>query len=495
ASRLADRHWKPVVLLAVDGDTARGSARGIPGFDLIAALDACAEHLNRHGGHRAAAGLELPRDHLDAFRADFVAHAAAAIDAEQLVRTEHIDALVGVGREGIGMDLAEQLERLAPFGQGNPDPRLIVPSARLRTVRPLGQEGKHSRFDLESGAGRAQGVAFGISGALEARQDQSIDLSVKVEVDRWNGAVQPRVVLRELYPLADPSDGGGRIACVEGGCPSPGPEWWARLLAEMDRAAEGFPPALGHRSGTAPARELVDRRGGAAVAAIAELVSSGEPVLALCVDASRRRALAGSAADPRRFGAGKPVLACCRCGDEALEAAFAAEGAGLVLSDWGALARRPDAVRRFPHVVLVDPPPFEVVEELARIGPGYMHLAWGQPEADLAERCLALEWQPRGVVEQVWRLLAKAGGEARGEDLRSLLVGPSEFPRTPEVAGRCVSVLSELGLCEWTPESAAPALRVLSSEQTQLERSRSYGACVARHEEAKRFQRSRAQSS
>ena len=495
ASRLADRHWKPVVLLAIDGDAARGSARSIPGFDLIAALDACSEHLTRHGGHRAAAGLELPRDRVDAFREDFVAHAAEAIDPEQLVRTEHIDALVGVGPEGIGMDLAEQLERLAPFGQGNPDPRLIVPSARLRTVRPLGQEGKHSRFDLESGTGRAQGVAFGINGALESRQDQSLDLSVRVEVDRWNGAVQPRVVLRELYPLAEPAEGAEGISCAEGGCPSSDAEWWARLEAEAGRAEESFPPALGRRAGTGPAREIVDRRGGAAVAAIAELVSSGEPVLALCVDARRRRALADSAADPRRFGAGKPVLACCRCGDRALESAFATDGAGLVLSDWGALARRPDVAGRFAHVVLVDPPPFEPLEELARLGPGYLHLAWGPPEAELARRCLALEWDPRGAVEQVWRLLVKRGGEARGEELRSLLAGAGEFPRTPELAGRCVAILDELGLCEWTPDSGASGLRVLSSEQTQLERSRSYGACVARHEEAKRFLQSRAQSS
>jgi hypothetical protein len=231
------------------------------------------------------------------------------------------------------------------------------------------------------------------------------------------------------------------------------------------------------------------------VAAIAELVSSGEPVLALCVDARRRRALAGSAADPRRFGAAAPVLACCRCGDEALESAFGAEGAGLVLADWGAVARSPGSVARFAHVVMVDPPPFEQLDELARIGPGYLHLAWGQPEADLAERCLALEWEPRGAVEQVWRLLIKANGEAAGEELRALLAGPSEFPRTPEVAARAIAVLDELGLCEWSGNGAAPSLRVLSSERTELQRSRAYGACVARHEEGKRFLRSRAQSS
>ena len=249
ASRLADRHWRPVVLLSLEGDVARGSARSIPGFDLIEALDACSEHLVRHGGHRAAAGLELRRSDVDAFRRDFVAHAAAAIDPGDLVQIERIDALVGVGREGIGMDLAEQLERLAPFGQGNPDPRLIVPSARLRTIRPMGQEGRHSRFDLESGAGRAMGVAFGINGDLDGREDEPLDVSVRLEVDRWNGAVQPRVVLRELYPLPDRAAGDGpRPGCADESCPAAAEEWWGRLGAELGRAAEGFPPALGRRT-------------------------------------------------------------------------------------------------------------------------------------------------------------------------------------------------------------------------------------------------------
>ena len=64
------------------------------------------------------------------------------------------------------MDLARQLETLGPFGMGNPGPRLLVPSGRLREVRPLGEEGKHSRFQLESGAGRAAGVAFGMNGEI-----------------------------------------------------------------------------------------------------------------------------------------------------------------------------------------------------------------------------------------------------------------------------------------------------------------------------------------
>lgn len=505
ASRLADRHWCPTILLSLTGDRARGSARSIPGFDLIAALDACSEHLERYGGHRAAAGLELRAERLDAFRAAFLEYASGVLDQEELVRSERVDALVGVGRGGIGLELAEQLERLGPFGVGNPGPRLLVPAGRLSSIQPLGQEGKHSRFNLESGAGSAMGVAFGMNGEVNKREGETLDLAIELEVDRWNGAVQPRVVLRELYPLAEaaPDDPG---AGCGGSCPAPAEEWWRRL--EASRAAgppsahAGHPPELR----AAHSREIVDRRRGAAVAALAELISTGEPVLAVCADASRRRALAEAAADPRRFGARAPLFACCRCGDEALDSVFPEaepgdSGSGLVLTDWWALARRRDAARAFSHVVVIDPAPFEGLEELVRgacgdgaFGRGYLHLAWGRAEVDFAELCHGRDWDLRGAISEIWRSLSEAGG-AGGEALRDVLSGAGSHPRTPEVAGRCLAVLCELGLCEWSGDVAGPELRVVSSSQTELERSQVYRACAERHQEGIRYLRSRAQES
>jgi single-stranded-DNA-specific exonuclease RecJ len=499
ASRLVKRHFRPTILLSVEGARAKGSARSIPGFDLVAALDATSEHLVRYGGHRAAAGLELEADRLDAFRDAFIEHAAKEIDAADLIRTDRLDALVGVGREGIGMDLARQLETLGPFGMGNPGPRLLVPSGRLREVRPLGEEGKHSRFQLESGAGRAAGVAFGMNGEITRREDEALDLSVELEVDRWNGAEQPRVVVRELYALDDELDesDGERRPCGDG-CPAPDVEWWARFDRELASVADGRPGALLNiRAPDGPRREQVDRRGGAAVASLAELISSGESVLAICADAARRAKLASAAADPRRFGAARPRIACCRCGSASLDAALTVpSGAGLALVDWTGVALRPDAVRSFRHVVVIDPPPSEALEGLARateVG-GYTHLAWGPGELRLSERLLDREWELRGAIAEIWRVLPEAGGEAEGGPLRSKLEGPSDYPRTAETAARCVRVLCELDLCEWLPDRGTGALRVLSSERTDLGRSRSYGACLARHQETIRFLQARAQA-
>jgi hypothetical protein len=157
-------------------------------------------------------------------------------------------------------------------------------------------------------------------------------------------------------------------------------------------------------------------------------------------------------------------------------------------------ARRPDSLRGFRHVVVIDPPPSEAMEGLARAGDGYVHLAWGPAEVQLTERLLAREWELRAAIAEIWRALAEAEGETEGPALRAALEGTSDYPRTPETAARCVRVLSELGLCAWPPDRAAPALRVLSSERTDLGRSRAYGACIARHQEAIRFLQARAQT-
>src|SRR4051812_5432936 len=330
ASRLVERHFKPTILLSIDGECAKGSARSIPGFDLVAALDATAEHLIRYGGHRAAAGLELEADRVDAFREAFIEYAASEIDTADLVRTETLDALVGVGREGIGMDLARQLESLGPFGMGNPGPRLLVPSGRLREVRPLGEEGKHSRFQLESGAGRAAGVAFGMNGEISRRENEALDLSVELEVDRWNGAEQPRVVVRELYPLEVEEGDPERRPCGDG-CPAPDEQWWSRLEHEMERVSAGRPGALlDVRAPEGARREQVDRRGGAAVASLAELISSGEPVLAICADGARRAETAPPPAGPPRFCAAPPPGARCRCGGTSPPRALPSARAGGV---------------------------------------------------------------------------------------------------------------------------------------------------------------------
>jgi single-stranded-DNA-specific exonuclease len=481
ASRLVERHWRPVVLVSLDRERGgRGSGRSIPGFDLLGALEACSSHLRRFGGHRAAAGLELKAGELDAFRESFVAHAADALEPEQLTRTERVDALVGGA--GLGIELAEELQRLAPFGAGNPSVRLLVPSARLGGVEPMG-EGRHARFDLRSGGARARGVSFG-SPTLPVREDEPVDAAVRLEVNRWNGSVEPRLVLRDLYRLDGIGDG-----AVESShrCGCEDREWWQRVEAELELAPERWPRDALRAAAAGEARRLVAATA-SPLATVAELVSSGGSVLALCADASRRAELATGAAGLARFAAGSAAIACARCGRDTIKSLDS--GSGLALADYDALALAPELALSFEHVVWVDPPPFAHLAALAARGPAgresYLHPAWGEGERQFALRVLEEQLGMRSALAAAFRAL-RADEPAAGGALRAALAGDGQRPRGPELAGRCLRVLSEAGAIELRSSGRERSARAVSSEAIELERSGAFRAYRARHEEGKRY--------
>ncbi|HEX3324351.1 MAG TPA: single-stranded-DNA-specific exonuclease RecJ [Solirubrobacterales bacterium] len=439
ASRLVERHHRPVVVVSLDGEgKGRGSGRSIAGFDLLAGLKACSEHLGSFGGHRAAAGLELEAGSVDAFREAFAAHAAAVLGPADLRRTERIDAIVGGA--SLGLDLAEELRRLAPFGMGNPGVRLLVPSARVRDVRTMG-EGKHARFSLHSGAHRALGVAFGRP-SLGVGEDDPVDVAVRLEVNRWNGAVEPQVILRELYRR-----GMGKGALEAGG-------WWQRFEAELARDPYDRPGIEGPRGVEHERRVLASSNAPAAV--VSELASSGESVLALTADAELR---AGMACDDLR------------------------------LADYAELERSPGLAAEFAHVVLVDPPAGADLERLAsrseREG-DYLHRVWGEAEWRLSLSILGVQLAQRPTLISTFRDLREAG-EVSGDDLREALLGSGPHPRSAETAARCFRVLNELNLVRGTPAAGDGVIRVVSSEGTDLERSEAFRAYSARHQEARKY--------
>lgn len=488
ASRMVERHHRPVVVVSLDEEgMGRGSGRSIPGFDLLAGLDACAEYLETFGGHKAAAGLSLRAENLEAFRAAFAAHASAVLGPEDLRRTERIDAMVG--GVGLGLELAEELGQLAPFGMGNPGVRLMVPSATVSDVRTMGAEGKHSRFSLHSGSHRALGVAFGRS-SLGVEPEEAVDAAVRLEVNHWNGAVEPRVVLRELYPLESGVEEGApphRCACED-------TEWWQRFEAEMHRdlalAAEGV--ALSSRTfdTKAPRREVV-RGGGAISVALAELVSSGAGVLAVSADASRRAALAGGAAGLARFNGGSGRVACRNCGAAAIAGVISKAGGGLALTDYATLAaQRQNVVECFEHVVLVDPPPSGLAADLVtappELGLGYVHELWTGAEAEFALAALEAAAPSRRAVAGAFRRLREAG-EVSGDGLRAALSGDGAHPLSPETAARCFRVLNELELVRGEPSVGGGVVGVVSSEGTELERSPAFRAYSDQFSETRRF--------
>jgi single-stranded-DNA-specific exonuclease len=200
ASRMVERSARPVVMIALDGDTGRGSGRSVEAFDLLAGLTACSGHLLHYGGHRVAAGLEIERAQVAGFAAALAAHAEKTLRAEDLVAVERVDAVVG--GEELGMALAEELQGLAPFGRGNPGVSLMVAAATFTDARPMG-EGRHVRFTVAAGGARARAVAFGNGGRLPVQEGMPVQATFTLEVNEWNGVSEPRLVLRQAQAAVE----------------------------------------------------------------------------------------------------------------------------------------------------------------------------------------------------------------------------------------------------------------------------------------------------
>ncbi|HEX4745431.1 MAG TPA: single-stranded-DNA-specific exonuclease RecJ [Gaiellaceae bacterium] len=198
ASRLVERFHRPVVLVTRSGDAWKGSGRSIPAFDLHGALAACSEHLLRFGGHRAAAGLSIDGESIVAFADAFAVHADAHLDAVDLFETVRVDAVVSA--RDLTLELAEELAQLAPFGLGNPEPTLLVPSTEAVAPATVG-DGKHLRFRVrQNGRDAGTAIAFGQGAQIDRlRAAQRFDVAFRLKENHWNGTVAPQLVVRRVF--------------------------------------------------------------------------------------------------------------------------------------------------------------------------------------------------------------------------------------------------------------------------------------------------------
>jgi single-stranded-DNA-specific exonuclease len=449
ASRVAELHHRPAILIALDGDSGTGSGRSIPGFDLLGALHAASSELARYGGHRAAAGLSIERARVEAFRALLEEHAAATLTAEQLVPLERVDAIASGAQ--LGLAVAEELELLEPCGAGNPAARLLVPGARFDDVRAMG-EGKHARFSVRSAGGRAGAVAFGCGGSPPVPPGVPVDATFRLERSTWRGAVEPRLILRQAQASST-----GLIEIL--GEPA---EYVPAALSEVDGPLVGDGASAARepaRAGGPHRRVVLDRRGESPLAVLADARAGGGAVLAVCADVPRR-----------------------------LEGLSTRTG-GFSLCSYHALERDPALAGRFTHVVALDPPSAASARQAlctasACVNAGYVHLSWGQAELRFAQQMHELEYGLRASLVTLYRSLRQLGRAAGGE-LERLLRGDGPHGRPARLAGRLIRVLAELELVSLDRD--LPALAIAGATQTALERSPAFRVYSQRYEDGRLY--------
>ena len=185
AGRLATEFMKPVIVLEAATDMCTGSARTWGEFDVVAALQATSEYLVKYGGHKEAAGLSLLPENLEAFRIAIARYAetAAGFESEKGI---DVDAVLGV--EDLTLDCFDQLERLAPFGAGNPKPVFLLRGAVLQQARKVGKESTHVQVVFDVGGVPLAGIGFSMAHIADMFPlETRCDVVVELMADAWNG--------------------------------------------------------------------------------------------------------------------------------------------------------------------------------------------------------------------------------------------------------------------------------------------------------------------
>ena len=344
ASRVVERVRRPTVLVALDGDTGSGSGRSLDAFDLHAGLAACDAYLERWGGHRAAAGVTVKTENVDAFAAAFAEHATMMLAGVDLRPVQRIDAVVAL--TDVSLETAADLARLEPVGMGNAGVTALIPAAELTDVRRIGAEGRHVDMRVRTAAGSCRAVAWSMGEQFDLLASGArMDVAARIERSVWQGAERVELVARTIQPL--PEEHGD----VPGLCGTPCDETCPTML----RAP--LPPAAPLVDGVL-IDDMRDERGGGAIAELTRLAASGEGVLIVVADVARRRAMLLSALHPARFGLSGALLFSRRCTDDALEQRQAqlGDGAWIALVDHDTLSRRPALASGFPDAVVLDPP-------------------------------------------------------------------------------------------------------------------------------------------
>ncbi len=208
AARLVEAYHKPTVLLcSPPGEPARGSARSTAGVDIGGAIAGCAALLMHHGGHPGAAGVTLEAANIDHFRREL----------SRQVDQHRIDA----GPEGLRVDaelpfsdlsltLAEEIERLAPFGNGNPLPTFVSQSVTVVQDRRIGRDGTHRRLVLKDKEEKRQTAVWWRSADVEL-PGGAVDVAYTLGINEYRGERSAQLTLeavraaqeREATGLAD----------------------------------------------------------------------------------------------------------------------------------------------------------------------------------------------------------------------------------------------------------------------------------------------------
>lgn len=199
ASRLVDRFYRPTIVLSIDPEKglAKGSARSIEGFNLYESLSTCRDILPHFGGHPMAAGMTLQVKDIDDLRSRLIKIANNVLQPEDFQPITSIDATCTIGEVTIESIL--EMNKLAPFGMGNPKPRILLNDVELNSIRKIGADQNHLKIVLHQDPLTLDGVGFGLGHVSEGISPLAkVSVIGELSINEWNNTRKPQIMLQDI---------------------------------------------------------------------------------------------------------------------------------------------------------------------------------------------------------------------------------------------------------------------------------------------------------
>jgi single-stranded-DNA-specific exonuclease len=199
ASRLVEKYYRPTIVLSIDeeGLVAKGSARSIVGFDLFESLSTCRDILPHFGGHTMAAGMTVEIRHIEELRNRLNQLALEKLTEDDFIPVTFVD--VQCKLEDITLATIEQLSKLAPYGMGNPKPKVVIPATSLSQMRRIGQDQSHLKLLLEESGTSLDAIGFGFGHVFDEVSPLSkVSIVGELSINEWNNHRKPQVMVGDI---------------------------------------------------------------------------------------------------------------------------------------------------------------------------------------------------------------------------------------------------------------------------------------------------------
>jgi single-stranded-DNA-specific exonuclease len=197
AGRLVEEFYRPALVIRTGEKISSGSGRSIPEFNIIAALTQCSHLLSHFGGHSQAAGFTLPTRNLPRLEQYLSQQAEEQLAGADLYPQLDIDAEVTLPE--LSGDTFSAIQKLSPFGRGNPAPTFLSRRVEIADCRTMGNGAQHLRLKLKQESTVWDGVGFGL-GCYLAEISPQLDIAYNLEIDRWQGREKLRLNILDFMP-------------------------------------------------------------------------------------------------------------------------------------------------------------------------------------------------------------------------------------------------------------------------------------------------------